>query len=83
MSCPYLEKGKTAYCHAFRDQKLAVESPEVAEFCFSGDFSECPFLFLPPSWAFAKNKGMKNILPISFEGSSRGHSDSIKGDAIR
>ena len=82
MSCPYLEKGKTAYCHAFGDQKLAVESPELAEFCFSGEFSECPFLFLPPSFAFAKNKGQRNFLSVSLEGLSRWHRASIKGAAI-
>lgn len=65
MSCPYLEKGKTAYCHAFGDQKLAVESPEFAEFCFSGEFSECSFLFLLPSLEYAKNRGQRNFLPGS------------------
>lgn len=29
MSCPYLEKGKTAYCHAFEDKRLAVKSSEI------------------------------------------------------
>ena len=65
MSCPYLEKGKTAYCHAFRDQKLAVGSPEFEEFCFSGEFSDCSFLFLAPSFEYAKNRGQKNFLPGS------------------
>ena len=40
MSCSYLEKGKTAYCHAFGDEKLGGESPEFPEFCFSAEFSE-------------------------------------------
>jgi hypothetical protein len=65
MSCPYLEKGKMAYCRAFGDQKLKVESPEFAESCFSGEFSECSFLFLLPSSAYPKNRGQKNFLPGS------------------
>jgi hypothetical protein len=47
MSCPYLEKGKTAYCRAFGDKKLAVGSSGTEDFCFSGEFSECSFLFDP------------------------------------
>jgi hypothetical protein len=82
MSCPYLEKGKTAYCHAFGEQKLAVESPEFSESCFSGEFGECPFLFLPPLVPLARNKGQRNFLPVSFESLSRWHRASIKGAAI-
>jgi hypothetical protein len=81
MSCPYLEKGRTAYCHAFGAQKLAVESPELAEFCFSGEFCECSFLFLPPSLESAKNRGQRNFFPISCGSPIRWHRASIKGAA--
>lgn len=81
MSCPYLEKGKTAYCHAFGDQRLAVESPEFAEFCFPGEFSECSFLFLPSPLEFAKNGGQRKFSPVPFGSPSRWHKASIKGAA--
>jgi hypothetical protein len=45
MSCPYLEKGRKAYCHAFGGEGLGVENSDVEGFCFSGEFSECSFLF--------------------------------------
>jgi hypothetical protein len=63
MSCPYLEKGKTAYCHAFGNERLGVESSEVEAFCFSGEFSECSFLFLPQSVEYGKSKGQKSFVP--------------------
>jgi hypothetical protein len=63
MSCPYLEKGKTAYCHAFGDKKLAVESSEVEDSCFSGEFSECSFLFVSASVQYGNTTGWKNDLP--------------------
>jgi hypothetical protein len=53
MSCPYLEKGRVAYCHAFGGQRLGVESSESETVCFSGDFSECSFLFSPLSQALS------------------------------
>jgi len=62
MSCPYLEKGKKAYCHAYGDKRLAVESSEIEDFCFSGEFSECPFFFIPPSLQYGKNTGQRNSL---------------------
>jgi len=48
MSCPYMEKGKTAYCHAYGNGGLGVGSMEN-EICFSGEFCECAILFLPES----------------------------------
>jgi hypothetical protein len=47
MSCPYLEKGKKAYCHAFGDEGIEVEKSDIEGVCFSGEFSECSFLFSP------------------------------------
>ena len=67
MSCPYLEKGKTAYCHAFGDKKLAVDSSEIEDFCFSGEFSECSFLFASPSAESRRRpRGQKNWEAILF-----------------
>jgi hypothetical protein len=82
MSCPYLEKGKTAYCHAFENQKLAVESTEFAEFCFSGEFSECSFLIVPLAVEYGKSKGLKNCLSKPFGSFYRGQKTSPKGAAI-
>ena len=62
MSCPYLEKGKMAYCHAFGGQRLMVDSSESEAVCFSGDFSECSFLFLALSVGYEKNKGQRNFI---------------------
>ncbi len=62
MSCPYLEKGKTAYCRAFGDKRLAVGSSETEDSCFSGEFSECSFLFLPISIQYGKISGQKSLL---------------------
>jgi hypothetical protein len=56
MSCPYLEKGRMAYCHAFGGQRLVVESSESEAVCFSGDFSECSFLFAPLFVEYEKGK---------------------------
>jgi len=47
MSCPYLEKGRVPYCHAFGKTKLALEDSEAQAACFSGEFGECAFLFAP------------------------------------
>jgi hypothetical protein len=62
MSCPYLEKGKTAHCRAFGDKKLAVGSSGTEDFCFSGEFSECSFLFLPISVHYGKISGQRSFL---------------------
>ena len=45
MSCPYLEKGWTARCHAFNGGGVGLDSLERESICFSGEFSDCPFLF--------------------------------------
>lgn len=45
MSCPYLEKGKIAYCHAFGEERIEVEKSDIEEACFSGEFSDCSFFF--------------------------------------
>jgi hypothetical protein len=82
MSCPYLEKGKTAYCHAFGNQRLGVESSGVEVVCFSGEFSECSFLFVPLSVEYEKSKGQKNLVPKPFKGSFRRDKSSIKGTRI-
>jgi len=47
MSCPYLEKGKVPYCHAFGKTKFALEDLEAETACYSGEFGECAFLFAP------------------------------------
>lgn len=47
MSCPYLEKGRIARCHAFGSEGLGVESSEFEEVCFSGEFGECSFFSIP------------------------------------
>jgi len=39
VSCPYLEKGKTAYFHVFGNERLGMESSEFEGVCFSGEFS--------------------------------------------
>jgi hypothetical protein len=82
MSCPYLEKGKTAYCHAFGGERLAVESPEIEDFCFSGEFSECSFLFLPLSVQYGTSRGRRNSLPGPFKTSWQGYKNSINGTPI-
>ncbi len=82
MSCPYLEKGKTAYCHAFGDKRLAVESSEIEDFCFSGEFSECSFLFFPLSVQYGKGTGQRNFLLGPSKTSWPGYKNSIKGTPI-
>ena len=82
MSCPYLEKGKTAYCHAFGDNRLAVDSSETGDFCFSGEFSECSFLFVPIPVPYRKMSGPRNSLPGSYKISWWGFKSSIKGTSI-
>ncbi len=82
MSCPYLEKGITAYCHAFGDKRLAVESPEIEDFCFSGEFSECSFLFVPPSIQYKKNMGERNSSSGPLKTCSNGSRISTKGTPI-
>jgi hypothetical protein len=72
MSCPYLEKGKTAYCHAFGDKRLAVDSSETEDFCFSGEFSECSFLFVPIPVQYRKITGQRSSLPGPFKISGGG-----------
>ena len=73
MSCPYLEKGKMAYCHAFGGQRLMVDSSESEAVCFSGDFSECCFLFVPLSVEHEKGKGQKTFTPRHPKALNHGH----------
>jgi hypothetical protein len=61
MSCPYLEKGRIAYCHAFGEEGIEVEKSEIEGVCFSGEFSECSFLFSPVSGEYRRRRGQKNI----------------------
>ena len=61
MSCPYLEKGRIAYCHAFGEGGIEVEKSDLEGVCFSGEFSECSFLFFPVSGEYRRSKGQKNI----------------------
>jgi hypothetical protein len=68
MSCPCLEKGRMAYCHAFGNEKLGVDSSELLEVCFSGEFSECAFLSLRLLNESEKNKREGNHGQRSFEG---------------
>ena len=79
MSCPYLEKGKTAYCHAFGDKRLAVDSSETEDLCFSGEFSECSFLFVPVPVQYRKMTGQKNYLPDPITISWAGSKNATKG----
>ena len=67
MSCPYLEKGKTAYCHAFKGERLGVVKSDNEGVCFSGEFSECSFLFSPVSGEYRRRRGQKNIEPGAFQ----------------
>jgi hypothetical protein len=82
MSCPYLEKGKTAYCHAFGDKRLAVDSSVSEDFCFSGEFSECSYLFVPIPVQYRKITGQNNSLAGPFKISGWGFKNSIKGTTI-
>ncbi len=43
MSCPYLEKGRIARCHAFAG--IGLKLPEGDVDCYSGEFTDCPLLF--------------------------------------
>ncbi len=61
MSCPYLEKGRIAFCHAFGEEGIKVEKSEIEGVCFSGEFSECSFLFSPVSGEYRRSRGQKNI----------------------
>ena len=72
MSCPCLEKGRTAYCHAFGKERLGVDSSEILEVCFSGEFSECSFLSLRLFNESEKNKASRKDRQRSFEGTSKG-----------
>jgi hypothetical protein len=67
MSCPYLEKGRKAYCHAFGGEGLGVEKSDNEGVCFSGEFSECSFLFSPVSGEYWKSKRPKKIEPGAFQ----------------
>jgi len=67
MSCPYLEKGKTAYCHAYGDKRLSVVSSGFEDSCFSGEFSECSFLFVPPSVPWGKKAGGRSSLSAALK----------------
>ena len=82
MSCPYLEKGKTAYCHAFGDKRLAVDSSETEDFCFSGEFSQCSFLFRPNPVQYRKITGQRNSLPGLLKSPAGGFKNSTKGTTI-
>jgi hypothetical protein len=67
MSCPYLEKGRMAYCHAFENARLGVGSSGDEAVCFSGEFSECSFLFASPSVESRRRpRGQKNSEAILF-----------------
>lgn len=66
MSCPYLEKGRKAYCHAFGGEGLAVENSDIEAICFSGEFSQCPFLSFPVSGEYGKSKKQRNVEPGPF-----------------
>ncbi len=66
MSCPYLEKGRKAYCHAFGEEGIEVEKPDIEGVCFSGEFSECSFLFSPLLGEYRRRRGQKNIEPGPF-----------------
>lgn len=61
MSCPYLERGWIARCFAFGNEGMEVPSADGAIDCFSGEFSQCPFLVL----AFPAKLGRKGRKRIS------------------
>ena len=61
MSCPYLAKGRIAFCHAFGEEGIKVEKSEIEGVCFSGEFGECSFLFSPVSGEYRRSKGRKYI----------------------
>ena len=69
MSCPCLEKERIAYCHAFGNEGLGVDSSEILEVCFSGEFSECSFLSLRLFIDSKKNRGARNRGARSLKGS--------------
>lgn len=69
MSCPCLEKGRTAYCHAFGNERVGLDSSENLEVCFSGEFSDCSFLSLRLFIESQKNRGARNRGPRSLPGS--------------
>jgi hypothetical protein len=80
MSCPYLEKGKTAYCHAFGGERLGVVKSDNEGVCFSGEFSECSFLFSPISGEYWERKRQRNIEPGPFQDFILGNKNSkLKG----
>jgi hypothetical protein len=60
MSCPYLEKGWRARCRAFGNQGIGIKLPDMEDACFSGEFSECAFLFAP-----GPGPGKKALGPVS------------------
>ena len=82
MSCPYLEKGRIAYCHAFGGEGIEVKKTDVEGVCFSGEFGECSFLFLPPPLEYAENRGRKNWLPVPPGSFSPWPRVSVKGASI-
>jgi hypothetical protein len=49
MSCPYIEKGIVARCCAFGKIGLRIGAREEETDCFSGNFSDCSFLYKPYS----------------------------------
>jgi hypothetical protein len=44
-----------------------VDSSETEDFCFSGEFSECSFLFIPIPVQYRKITGQRSSLPGLFK----------------
>jgi hypothetical protein len=61
MSCPYLGKGKVARCLAFGGIGLQIQDREGDADCFSGDFSDCAFLFSPHPPKFSGTSSVKAL----------------------
>jgi hypothetical protein len=76
MSCPYLEKGRIAYCHAFGGEGIEVRKTDIEGVCFSGEFGECSFLFSPVSGEYRKSREQKNIERGLFNNSFLGNKTS-------
>jgi len=48
MSCPYLERGRIALCRAVGKRGMELNPEGMETDCFSGDFTRCPLLLIPP-----------------------------------